>query len=280
MKQQPLKDKRFYFAILFGKEERRSVASPEQLRAIMMPFAEMLSSYRPQVSLKLVIESDTGGNVSPRQAGLSAENMEKALGKLRDGKFLALEAYDSRKFEEIDFFLELHKYRGYGPEGESERTSFVAENSLSIGVNTERLEGHLDFGSLVATLKDCFSRVDGIYGYADYGCPFGRPAETDPTFIASDLLSYRWHEVKEDFRCKKIDMSKQVIDIHWENYLAESHVERVGGVEALQRVFEVVEFLEPGRYYTRLTRAVPANDPDGFVEKLQGAREALRGILV
>jgi hypothetical protein len=226
-----------------------------------------------------VIEDGRGRDVGRRQAELTTRNVDKAVERLEDGQLLAVEVYDRRDFDATDLFLELHRYEisaagssvgWYGP-----------GNSLSFGLNMKRTGLEVDGAAVVRFMQASFELIDGIYGYGEYGVPFGKASSGDAHFVSEDLLSYQWHEVREEFRSRKVDMRYRFLDVHWENYLTDDHLTHVGDTEQLREAFGVVKSLEKGKWYLRVTRGVPTGEYDeAHVQRLVKARGVLEPVLV
>src|SRR5688572_30738137 len=103
--------------VLFGKETRVSVASPELFRQLTGAVEGLLALTFPELKARGTVYAEKMKNVAPRKGKWSEKLREQYIDSFGRGRFQTVELFDALwgSDRHADAYARIHKHWGYGP---------------------------------------------------------------------------------------------------------------------------------------------------------------------
>ena len=220
----PWPERLYTTLVLFGRETKASVASPDTFRRVTDVVAGLLGLASPALKARGWVDAATAKNVTPRKGIWTEAMRERYVQSLASGRFRRIELFEASwpPDRPPDAYGEVHKHWQTLPGGAiSERTSIGAENNITIALRDDFVEDAR--GRLKAAAKALIPLIDCFYGTIESPVPWDRPFGTSSG--REDMIDYRYHNrIRNDYRNGTYRMADGVPRLYRGNLLSPSQL--------------------------------------------------------
>jgi len=218
-------DRLYTTLVLFGRESRVSVASPQTFRDLSDGIARVLSLACPDLKARGRVLTDKGKTITPRQGPWSKALRERWVESLQRGSFHTLELFDAAWADDRppDAYGALYKHWDYAENGcPTERCKMGVENSITLGLRIDFVDHALD--RLKEFGKSLLPKIDCVYGFLESPVPWDQNVGDG---VYEDMIDLRWHNrVDGDYCNGELHISLGVPRVYRGNLFSASQLKR------------------------------------------------------